>query len=59
MPHPPQTHEDILLLARWLERDGASVREIVHAIEEPWAWRDEINAARLLFETTVDAGLIE
>lgn len=56
---PSTTHQDILLLAKWLESDGATAHEIVGAIEQPWKWRDEIEAARLLFGATVDAGWIE
>lgn len=59
MAHPPQTHQDILLLARWLESEGATLRETILAIEEPWNWRDEIEAARLLFDATMAAGWTE
>lgn len=58
--HPPSTtHQDIVLLARWLEADGATVREIIDAIDEPRKWRDEIEAARLLFGARIDAGWLE
>ncbi|MEQ7847754.1 hypothetical protein [Nocardioides kribbensis] len=47
---------DEVLLARWLEAEGATLREVIFAIEEPHKWAQEIAAAKLLFECLAKEG---
>jgi len=49
---PEDLHADLCLLVAWLAADGHEVAEIVDAIEKPWKWAAEIEAARACMAAT-------
>ena len=50
---PDELHADLVLLVRWLADDGYTAREIADAIEKPWCYAAEIEAARVCVDVAV------
>ena len=38
----PLTHDEIVQLISWMRDNGSDVSEIVHAVEKPWKYAEEL-----------------
>jgi hypothetical protein len=40
------THDDLVILVQWAEREGYDAAAIVRMVEKPWKWMDELAKAK-------------
>ena len=50
-----ELHADLILLVRWLAEDGHAPHEIADAVEKPWKYAADIEAARACAEVEMGA----
>jgi hypothetical protein len=51
--HVVISHQDLIILTRWMAVEGLDAHEVADAVEKPWNWREDLAQAKAELKASV------